>query len=156
MGKQNLYEHSVHVPLIIGGPNIPRGQKRDGFCYLLDVFPTLCDLISVPIPGSVEGKSLVGLVRGRKGKVRETLFFAYKDAQRGVRDERYKLIEYKVKDKRTTQLFDLQVDPWELNNLADKPAYGTHLKRLRKELLRWKEETGDSSQFWQNYGAKTL
>lgn len=156
MGKQNLYEHSVHVPLIISGASIPKGQKRDAFCYLLDVFPTLCDLIGVPIPGSVEGKSLAPLVRGRKSKVRGTLFFAYKDAQRGVRDERYKLIEYNIKGKRTTQLFDLQSDPWELNNLADNPTYAAHLKRLRKQLLRWKDELGDSSKFWQDYGAKTL
>lgn len=154
LGKQNLYEHSVHVPLIMSGPSIPKGQKRDAFCYLLDVFPTLCDLAGVPIPGSVEGRNLAGII-SRKRKIRDTLFFAYKDIQRGVRDERYKLIEYKVKDKRTTQLFDLQADPWEINNLTDNPRYAAQLKRLRKELLRWKEELGDSSKFWQGYDAET-
>ncbi len=148
MGKQNLYEHSVHVPLIMSGPDIPKGQRRDAFCYLLDIFPTLCDLTGVPIPGSVEGRSLAGII-SRKRKIRDTLFFAYKDIQRGVRDERYKLIEYAVKGKRTTQLFDLQADPWEINSLTDNSRYATHLKRLRKELLRWKDKLGDSSKFWQ-------
>jgi arylsulfatase A-like enzyme len=151
LGKQSLYEHSVHVPLIISGPGIPKGQKRDAFCYLLDIFPTLCDLTGMSIPKSVEGRSLIGIIRDRRRKVRETLFFAYKDVHRGVRNERYKLIEYAVKGKRTTQLFDLQTDPWEINNLADKPGYAAHLKRLRKELLRWKDKLGDSSKFWQGY-----
>ncbi|GAF96928.1 unnamed protein product, partial [marine sediment metagenome] len=43
LGKQNLYEHSVHVPLIISGPGMPVGEKRDALCYLFDIFPTLCD-----------------------------------------------------------------------------------------------------------------
>ena len=150
LGKQSLYEHSVHVPLIMSGPSIPKGQRRDAFCYVLDVFPTLCDLVGVPIPGSVEGRNLAGII-SRKRNIRDTLFFAYKDIQRGVRDERYKLIEYKVKDKRTTQLFDLQADPWEINNLTDNPRYAAQLKRLRKELLRWKDKLGDSSKFWQGY-----
>jgi len=151
LGKQNLYEHSVHVPLIMSGPGIPKGQRRNAFCYVLDAFPTLCDLTGMPIPSSVEGRSLAPLIRDRKRNIRDTLFFAYKDVQRGVRDERYKLIEYAVKGKRTTQLFDLQADRWEINNLADNPLYAAHLKRLRKELLRWKEELGDSSKFWQGY-----
>jgi len=155
LGKQNLYEHSVHVPLIMSGPGIPKGQRRDAFCYVLDVFPTLCNLADVPTPGSVEGRSLAPLIRDRKRNIRDTLFFAYKDIQRGVRDERYKLIEYVVKGKRTTQLFDLQADRWEINNLADNPLYAAHLKRLRKELLRWKDKLGDSSKFWQSYDAET-
>jgi len=156
LGKQSLYEHSVHVPLIISGPGIPKGQKRDGFCYLLDIFPTLCDLTGVPIPETVQGRSFAPVIRGGKGKLRDTLFFAYKNIHRGVRDKRYKLIEYNVKGKRTTQLFDLESDPWELNNLAGDPAYSAHLKRLRKELLRWKKEVDDNSKFWQGYGAETL
>jgi arylsulfatase A-like enzyme len=151
MGKQNLYEHSVHVPLIIGGPGIPKGQKIDGFCYLLDIFPTLCELTGVPIPESVEGRSLAALILGQKSRIRDSIFFAYKDVQQGVRDKRYKLIEYKVEGKRTTQLFDLESDPFELENLADNPAYVAQLKRLRRELLRWKEETDDGSKFWQDY-----
>jgi len=151
MGKQNLYEHSVHVPLIISGPGIPKGQRQDAFCYLLDIYPTVCDLTGLPKPGSVEGKSLVSIIHGQETKVRDTLFFAYRDFQRGVRDERYKLIEYMVNGKRTTQLFDLKLDDFEVNNVADRPEYAEHLRRLRKELLRWKEELGDNSKFWQGY-----
>ena len=156
MGKQNLYEHSVHVPFIINGPNIPEGKKIDEFCYLLDIFPTLCELTGMLIPESVQGGSLVPLIQGRKSKIRESVFFAYKDVQRGVRDKRYKLIEYKVEDKRTTQLFNLESDPFELENFAGNPAYEAQLKHLRSELLRWKEKTGDLSIFWQGYDTYIL
>ena len=50
LGKQNLYDHSVRVPLVIGGPGLPRGAKCDSFCYLLDLFPTLCDMTGSPVP----------------------------------------------------------------------------------------------------------
>ena len=151
MGKQNLYEHSVHVPLVISGPGISRDQKCDVFCYLLDIYPTVCNLTGLPIPSSVEGRSLVPVIQGREHKGRDTLFFAYKDVQRGVRDERYKLIEYLVNGRRTTQLFDLQLDGCEVNNLADSPSHIEHLRRLRRELVRWKNELGDNSTFWQAY-----
>jgi len=149
MGKQNLYEHSVHVPLIISGPGIPKGKKRNALCYLQDIYPTLCELVGVRVPASVKGKSLAPIIRGQKRKVRDTLFFAYKDIQRGIRDERYKLILYCVKGKRTTQLFNLQADPWELKNLADDTKYAKTVERLGNELLRWKDELGDKSKFWE-------
>jgi len=155
MGKQNLYDHSLRVPLIMCGPGIPKGRKSDAFCYLSDIYPTLCDLIGVPVPDSVEGKSLVPAMRN-SGKTRDTMFFAYKGLHRCVRDERYKLIEYVVNGKQTTQLFDIRADPWELNNLADDATCTEHLKRLRAELLRWRDELDDQAssfgkKFWQTY-----
>ncbi len=148
MGKQSLYEHSVHVPLIICGPGIPKGENRTGLCYIHDLYPSLCGLVGVPVPASVKTRSLVPALRDSQKSTRDTLFFAYKDIQRGVRDERYKLIEYAVKENRHTQLFDLQADPCELNNLGDDPDYAPHLRRLRGRLLQWKDRLGDKSTFW--------
>jgi arylsulfatase A-like enzyme len=54
MGKQSLYEHSIHVPLVICGPGIAAGQRSEALVYLLDIFPTLCDLLGLAAPGSVE------------------------------------------------------------------------------------------------------
>jgi arylsulfatase A-like enzyme len=153
MGKQNIYEHSVHVPLVITGPGIPKDKKRNCFCYLLDIYPTLCDLVGVPVPDSVEGQSFVTIIRGQKSNLRDALFFAYKDFQRGIRNERYKLIEYSVNGKRMTQLFDLQSDPWEISNLAGNRRYAENFHRLRSQLLKWKDKLGDKSSFWQDYDA---
>lgn len=143
MGKQNLYEHSIHVPLIMSGPGIPRGAGRDALCYFLDIFPTLCDLTGMSIPGSVEGKSLVPVIQGPKQKIRDSLFFAYKNFQRSVSTGRWKLILYNVKGKKATQLFDLQNDPWELTNLADDPAQASLIRKLRALMKNWIKKTGD-------------
>jgi arylsulfatase A-like enzyme len=153
MGKQNLYEGGgIHVPLLLRGPGVPRGKRRDGLCYLFDVFPTLCELCDVPAPPSVEGRSLVPTMGDRRRTPREALYFAYRDFQRAVRDNRHKLIEYVVEGKRTTQLFDLQADPWEINNLAADPAHGETLQRLQGELLRLRDEMGDGDDaFWDGY-----
>lgn len=157
MGKQNLYDHSLRVPLVMCGPGIPRGKRSDAFCYLLDIYPTLCDLIDIPIPDSVEGKSLVPAMCDGEEKTRDTMFFAYKELQRCVRDRQYKLIEYVVEGKRTTQLFDVLADPREMDNLADKPESAATLKRLRRELVRWRDELDDAQSelgqvFWGGYG----
>ena len=151
MGKQNLYEHSIHIPLIIRGPGIARGQKRDTLCYLHDVYPTLCELADLSVPSSVKSSSLIPIVKGRKRDPTKTLFFAYKDFQRAVRDSRYKLIEYAVNGQRTTQLFDLEADPWEMDNLADSLSYVRKLNQLRKALTVWKEKLGDNSPSWKDY-----
>ena len=75
---------------------------------------------------------------------------------RGVRDERWKLIEYVVENRRHTQLFDLQVDPWELTNLASEPAHAEHLVRLCGIVAEWQDELGDTQAdmgklFWDGY-----
>jgi len=152
MGKQNLYEHSVGVPLVTSGPGVPQGERRDALCYLIDIYPTLCELIRVEVPDSVEGKSLVPPLRDEDEKIREHLHFAYRHVQRSARDRRHKLIEYGVDGQRMTQLFDLEEDPFELENLADDSGYAEKVEELRQVLRRWQEELGDTRdqgrEFW--------
>lgn len=152
MGKQNLYEHSLHVPLLLAGPGVPRGQRRDAFCYLLDIYPTLCDLAGLDVPASVEGASLAPALADAARANRRSLLFAYRHLQRAARDERYKLIEYVVDGRRTTQLFDLQADPFEMSNLADEPALAGRRASLARTLTRWRDELGDTREqgrdFW--------
>src|SRR5205085_2738577 len=62
-GKQNLYDHSMHSPLILCGPGVPRGKRSDALCYLLDIFPTLGGLAGVPAPAGSEGESLVPVLQ---------------------------------------------------------------------------------------------
>jgi arylsulfatase A-like enzyme len=146
MGKQSVYEHSVHVPLILCGPGIPKNQKRDTFCYLNDIFPTLCDLAALPVPHNIEGRSLLPVMEDPRLKHRDALLLSYKNQQRGVRTERWKLILYDVNGENTAQLFDLKNDPWEKNNLADDPSHKgimTELTRLLKDLAT---KAGDPSE----------
>jgi arylsulfatase A-like enzyme len=141
MGKQNLYEH-VKPPLVITGPGIPHGQS-DALVYLYDLFPTICDLAQAPIPDIVEGKSLVPIVQGKTSDVRPYLFAAYRDWQRMVRDRRWKLIEYVVGKEHHTQLFDLNADPDEFNNLADNRDHAGVLARLREQLIKLAKSFND-------------
>ncbi len=144
MGKQNMYDHSIRVPLVLTGPGIPEGQRSDALCYLLDVFPTLCDVVDLPTPDSVEGRSLAPIVQGSSDAGGyESLFFAYMDCQRAVRDDRWKLVEYFGEADRVTQLFDLAADPHETANLASAPDMDEQVKRLRGELERWQREIDD-------------
>jgi len=153
MGKQNLYDHSIHVPLLMAGPGVPAGEVRDAPCYLLDIYPTLCDLAGLPVPASVQGKSLAAALRDPAARPRRTLYFAYRDYQRAVQTDTHKLIEYCVDGVRHTQLYDRAADPWELRNLADLPSGADTMARLTTALLQARAELGDwSPAFWGTYG----
>ena len=142
MGKQNLYEYGgMHVPLIIAGPGIAHRQS-DAFVYLYDIFPTICELAGATVPASVDGKSLVPVLSGKTTQLRDNLFTAYKDVQRAVRTDRWKVIRYPQVDQ--TQLFDLQADPHELNNLAAKPAQAGRVKEMLALLASAQKDCGDT------------
>ena len=157
MGKQNCYEHSVRVPLIFAGPGVPRGRRSDAYAYLLDIFPTLCELTGTPVPASVEGRSLVAAMHDPGETVRDSLYFAYVSSQRAVKNRTHKLIEYAARDsRRQTQLFDLQNDPWETRNLFGQPGTDAIVADLRTQLLRYRQEwesghTERSARFWERY-----
>ena len=134
IGKQNLYEHSVRVPLIISGPGIPADQRTDAMCYLFDVLPTLGKQCGVPGPGTSEGVDLNPVLKDPAHPGRDELFFAYKKVQRAIRDDRWKLIRYPEVDR--TQLFDLLSDPFETQNVAAKPENAAKLAELTAALQR--------------------
>lgn len=145
MGKQSVYDHSVHVPFVMAGPGIPKDEQRDQSCYLIDMFPTLCDLTGLPIPSTVEGRSLVPALHSASAPHREALHFAYRHLHRGVMKDGLKLIECCIGDQWHTQLFDLKRDPWELDNLADLPERKGDLKAMRRELAGWERLYEDPS-----------
>jgi len=144
MGKQNVYEHSIRVPLIFAGAGIPRNKKTNALCYLNDIYPTLCELAGIPVPGTVEGKSLVPVLKNKNKKVRNNVFYAYRNFQRGIRtNDNWKLIRYNVNNRDTVQLFNLNKDPWEMNNLAPDPAYNSKLKELTAMLEEYMRSIDD-------------
>lgn len=150
MGKQNLYEHSVRVPMIFAGPGIPKGQKIDSLVYLLDIFPTLCELTGAEIPTSVEGVSLLPCLHNPDTEIREALYLVYANSIRGVTDGCYKLIEYACG---ASQFFNLSRDPLEIHNLADQQASKATLTAMRQKLVRMADEWQDAShpggkEFW--------
>ena len=142
MGKQNVYDHSIRVPLIVCGPGLPAGKKIRSLTYTYDIFPTLCELAGVPVPAQVDAESLLPLMDGSKHAVRDTVFTMYKEFQRSVTDGRWKLIRYYRSVKKNVgtdriQLFDLQEDPWETRDLSQEPAHRERIAQLAVELKKW-------------------
>jgi arylsulfatase A-like enzyme len=140
-GKQNLYDHSMRAPLIFAGPGVPAGKTSNALCYLLDIFPTVGGLTGVQGPEGSEGKNLVPVMRGETQQVRDSLFLAYRQFERAVRDERWKLVVYPQINK--TSLFDLENDPHELKDLSADPAHAKTAERLMDRLKAWQNELGD-------------
>jgi arylsulfatase A-like enzyme len=140
-GKQNMYEHTVGVPLIFRGPGVPPGTKSAAQCYLRDLYPTVCDLVGIDIPKSVQGRSLAPIIRGESPAVYPYVFGYFRDCQRMIRTDRWKLIHYPQIDK--TQLFDLIADPRELDDRSQDPASSAVGKELRTRLSVWQKEVND-------------
>jgi len=136
LGKQNLYEHSMRVPLILAGPGIPKRQTRDALVYIYDLFPTIARKAGLPVPPSVKGHSLIPSIEDPEASIRESVFYAYRDLQRGVRTaDNWKLIRYHVGGMAHEQLFDLNNDPEERINLAHDPDHAEKLKQMEELLV---------------------
>jgi len=140
LGKQNLYEHSIRVPMIFSGPGIPKNVRNNSFVYLSDITPTIYDYLKIKAPKTVEAKSLQAIIRDPTKAVREQIYNVYGHWSRSLKTkDGYKLILYNVDGVLTSQLFNLKTDPWEKNNLAqDKSQQGRILsmrERLKKEML---------------------
>jgi arylsulfatase A-like enzyme len=161
-GKQNVYEHSVRVPLIVRGPGIPKGELRDQLCYLYDIYPTLCDRAGLEVPETVQFRSLDPVIADPRAAHRDHLCFGFMQWQRAVRDGRLKLIEFCVDGTRHTRLFDLGNDPFETRDLSNDEAMTPVLSRLRALLERESGRLNDrrpdaahiqqmSESFWSTY-----
>jgi choline-sulfatase len=174
-GKQNLYQHTWRVPLIVKGPGIRPGSRVEGNVYLLDVLATLCDLAGVPAPETNDGVSFKPVLEGKRQTIRDVLYGVYnggsKPGIRCVKQGSWKLIEYDVLDGRVrqTQLFNLADNPDELLaehhdpkvvaltgasparhqvNLAGDPAHAAKLKEMRALLLAEMQRLEDPWRLW--------
>jgi arylsulfatase A-like enzyme len=132
----------MKAPLVFCGPGVPRGRSQ-ALVYLYDILPTVCDLAGVKIPADEDGRSLTPIIAGKETKVRDTLFTAYRDVQRSVRDDRWKLIRYPKIDR--AQLFDLQSDPDEIHDLSSDPAQAERIARLTRLMQEWQNKYGDAA-----------
>ena len=143
LGKQNLYEAAVKVPMVICGPGVPQNTMRDAYCYLFDLYPTLCDLAGIGIPATVKGISLEATLRDPGVKKRDDILLTYINLQRAIKKDGFKLILYNVDGQRHPQLFDLKADPMELKNLYDDPAYRKKREVLTELLYARMKAAGD-------------
>lgn len=142
MGKQNLYDHSMRVPLIFTGPGIKKETRVNDMVYMQSIYATTCDLAGIPIPESVDYKSLMPLLQGKKKQGEKYIFGAFRNIHRMVRSDRYKLILYPA--EKQVQLFDIVKDPYETKNLAHDPAYRKVKQKMFNILLEEQQRFNDT------------
>lgn len=143
IGKQNLYEHSVRVPVIIKGPGVVANQKTRAMCYLFDLFPTLGEVCRVPAPDSSEGISFRLVFADPQKPARDSLFFAYRNLQRGIRQDQWKLIRYPQIHR--NQLFNLETDPQEIHDLSRLPEHKERVAQMTEALAKEQIRFGDKA-----------
>jgi arylsulfatase A-like enzyme len=158
--KRFMYEPSLRVPLLARGPGIKAGNVPAQFVGNMDLAPTFLDLAGLPIPASMQGRSLAPLLRGESpAGWRTSVYYRYYHspghhntaAHLGVRTATHKLIHYWKTD--AYEMFDLTKDPNEQHNLlhdateAKKPEVAAKFAELKAELARLKREYRDDGQF---------
>ena len=142
MGKQNMYDHSLRVPLMVTGPGIPKNKRMTTPVYLQDIMPSTLELAGVRKPKHVQFKSLLPLIKGRTDRNYDAIYGGYIDLQRMVCAGGYKMIYYPKIDK--TLLYNLKDDPLEMDNLADDPTNARLLSKLKTRLKTLQKEVGDT------------
>ena len=152
----NAYEESIHVPLVVSNPVMfPEPRESDALVSLVDLVPTMLGLAGDGgDPGRFDGHDLGPLLRGSSDSVRDAVLFTYDDHQAGtafqnvsgqpnrircVRDERWKYAVYLDPDGLTApeyELYDLETDPDEALNLADKNTGRGRTRTAERERRR--------------------
>ncbi|MEM6468721.1 MAG: sulfatase-like hydrolase/transferase [Planctomycetota bacterium] len=140
MGKQNLYDHSVRVPFMVIGPNVPESVINREPIYLQDVMPTTLQLAGVPLPDHVQFQSLLPLLVGEKSQY-ESIYGAYLNKQRSIRTDQFKLIVYP--DAPVIRLFDVVSDPLEMHDLAGEPSHQEIKEKLFSDLKLLQADLSD-------------
>ena len=153
--KSTLYEQGVRVPLIIQGPGIKPGQVRDELVSMVDIMPTLLNMTGTELPASrqaYQGRDLGPLLRGEQVRWRDYVFteltFHTPDKwwpARAVSDGRWKLVRNLAAETpaRKIRLYDLESDPEERVNLANRGSKKKQRQRLLDILAQWRAGTDD-------------
>lgn len=143
IGKQNMYDHSIRPPMIVVGPEVEKNHKLGMDVYLQDIMATSIDLAGVEIPEFVEFNSLLPMLKGEQTESSyDQIYGCYKDLQRMIRVDGFKLIVYPYAGK--VRLYDLENDPLEMNDIATEPGREQQVSKLFAELVKLGEAMDDT------------
>jgi iduronate 2-sulfatase len=126
--KSNLHEEVVRVPLIVAVPGMDAGTSKS-IVELVDVYPTLAQLVGLSVPKSAQGVSLVPVLKDPNATVKEAAL-AFNRGH-GWRGEKFAYMRYTDKSE---ELYDMEADPKQFTNLAGKPKYADVLRKMRTGL----------------------
>ena len=149
--KRHAYEESMRVPLLVWAPGMVKPNSvMEQIIMNVDLAPTFLDLAGIAKPKQMQGFSFAEILGGKSVTwQRDKVFYEYyweaafpqTPTTFAIRTERYKYIYYNgIWD--INELYDLQADPYEMNNLIRDPAYQQTGMKLRTELFNWLGQTG--------------
>lgn len=149
--KRFMYEESIRVPLLIRTPgSATPGTTREEMALNVDVAPTILEMAGLPVPPDMNGRSLKPILEGRSVEWRQDFLYEYYEFPgahsgrkcRGVRTDRWKYIHF-FEEPQEFELYDLESDPHEMTNLADRPEFRSIRDKLRIRLEKLRLESGD-------------
>ncbi|MDB4767022.1 sulfatase-like hydrolase/transferase [bacterium] len=154
LGKQNMYDSSMRVPLLMVGRGLEAGKTVDAPVYMQDVMATSLEIAGAPKPAQVEFNSLLPLAKGKTDTSSyDDIYGAYFGKQRMLRTDQYKMIIYPTANM--VRLYDMVSDPLEMNDLASGPSRPVKLlKTLFKQFQKLQKEMDDPvdvSEAFQNF-----
>jgi arylsulfatase A-like enzyme len=137
-GKWLMYDNSIRVPLIVMDPRLEKQVDSDEMAANVDVPSTILDLAGIEIPSSYQGKTLLPVIKGEKLD-RDTILIEHLwdfnniPPSEGLRTKGWKYFRY-VNDQSINELYNLEEDPMEINNLANDPSYASKVKHFDSTL----------------------
>jgi len=130
-GKNTLWDRSTRVPLIFAGPGVAQGARCNQPVELLDIYPTLAAMTGCKeTPTDLEGHSLMAQLRDASSKREWPAITSHNQGNHGIRTERWRYIRYADGSE---ELYDMQADPHEWDNLAGQARY----ESIKRDLARW-------------------
>lgn len=147
--KRLAMEESLRIPMVVAYPgHIMPGSSVTQLVSNVDFAPTVLDYAGIAVPDQMQGNSMRSLFEQKDPEWRESVFYEYWvdlvhsiPTMTAVRTDQYKLIQYPEIDD-LDELYDLQADPHELNNLAVNPEYAELHKKMEQLMAEQKKETG--------------
>jgi arylsulfatase A-like enzyme len=140
--KRFMYEESMHTPFIVRYPGVVKpGAVMSQLVSNVDIAPTLLQVVGIDVPKAMQGKSFTNLLSNPAGKFRDAVYYHYYEfpgehnvmRHFGIRTDRYKLIRF-YGEKNYWELYDLKIDPQEMNNIYNKKENFTLISALKKKL----------------------
>ncbi len=128
--KSNLHEDVTRVPFIVSAPGFEPGET-DSIAELADLYPTLAELVGISYPDTVQGKSLVRVLKDATATVREDAFTVHGPKDLALRGDRWAYMRYKDDSE---ELYDMKQDPKQFTNLARDPQFAGVLAEQRERL----------------------
>ncbi|MDG1743248.1 MAG: sulfatase [Polaribacter sp.] len=128
--KHSNFEVALQVPLIVNAPGIQKNKRTNSIAELVDIYPSICDLINVPKPKHLEGESFVNALHNPSKIFKNTAFARYQKGETLIADN-YFYTEWQRNNKTISKmLYDHNIDPNENRNLAIENRYKTIVDSL--------------------------